>query len=274
MHRRCSKELLLEIQEAAFRLDTGIHMHVSQGDREINQMMKRYGKRSIPFLDEIGYLNHRLMAVHLTEATKEETQLLASKGAGMILCSGSIAIIDGIIPPAAEFLEVSDRLALGSDQAPGNNCNNMFNEMKFTAILNKCKFKDPSVFPAGKVLRMATIEAAKAIGLGNEIGSIDVGKKADLLMIDMTQPCLSPIILHPVRNVVPNLVYSAKGSEVELVMVDGNILIENFQVLTVDEKQVVRDAQAAVERVCKAAELPFSKIPESRLHRMMQNDEL
>lgn len=270
----CSKELLLEIQEAAFRLDTGIHMHVSQGDREINQMMKRYGKRSIPFLDEIGYLNHRLMAVHLTEATKEETQLLASKGAGMILCSGSIAIIDGIIPPAAEFLEVSDRLALGSDQAPGNNCNNMFNEMKFTAILNKCKFKDPSVFPAGKVLRMATIEAAKAIGLGNEIGSIDVGKKADLLMIDMTQPCLSPIILHPVRNVVPNLVYSAKGSEVELVMVDGNILIENFQVLTVDEKQVVRDAQAAVERVCKAAELPFSKIPESRLHRMMQNDEL
>lgn len=80
-------------------------------------------------------------------------------------------------------------------------------------------------------------------------------------MIDMTQPCLSPIILHPVRNVVPNLVYSAKGSEVELVMVDGNILIENFQVLTVDEKQVVRDAQAAVERVCKAAELPFLKSP-------------
>ena len=81
----CSKELLLEIQEAAFRLDTGIHMHVSQGDREINQMMKRYGKRSIPFLDEIGYLNHRLMAVHLTEATKEETQLLASKGALQLL---------------------------------------------------------------------------------------------------------------------------------------------------------------------------------------------
>ena len=270
----CSKELLLEIQEAAFRLDTGIHMHVSQGDREINQMLKRYGKRAIPFLDEIGYLNHRLMAVHLTEATREETQLLASRGAGMVLCSGSIAIIDGIIPPAAEFLEVSSRLALGSDQAPGNNCNNMFNEMKFTAILNKCKVRNPSVFPAGKVLRMATIEAAKAIGLGDEIGSLEVGKKADLLMIDMTQPCLSPIILHPVRNVVPNLVYSAKGSEVELVMVDGRILVEDFRVLSVDEKQVVRDAQEAVERICKAAEEPFSKIPESKLHAMMQNGEL
>ena len=270
----CSKELLMEIQAAALRLDTGIHMHVSQGDREINQMLKRYGKRSIPFLDEIGYLNSRLLAVHLTEATREETQLLASRGAGMILCSGSIAIIDGIVPPAAEFLEVSDRLALGSDQAPGNNCNNMFNEMKFTAILNKCKAKNPAVFPAGKVLRMATIEAARAIGLGSEIGSIEPGKKADLLMIDMTQPCLSPVIMQPVRNVVPNLVYSAKGSEVELVMVDGRVLVEDFQVLSVDEKQVVRDAQEAVERVCRAAQEPFSKIPESRLHAMMKNQEL
>ncbi len=270
----CSKELLMEIQAAALRLDTGIHMHVSQGDREINQMLKRYGKRSIPFLDEIGYLNSRLLAVHLTEATREETQLLASRGAGMILCSGSIAIIDGIVPPAAEFLEVSDRLALGSDQAPGNNCNNMFNEMKFTAILNKCKAKNPAVFPAGKVLRMATIEAARAIGLGSEIGSIEPGKKADLLMIDMTQPCLSPVIMQPVRNIVPNLVYSAKGSEVELVMVDGRVLVEDFQVLSVDEKQVVRDAQEAVERVCRAAQEPFSKIPESRLHAMMKNQEL
>ena len=270
----CSKELLMEIQAAALRLDTGIHMHVSQGDREINQMLNRYGKRSIPFLDEIGYLNSRLLAVHLTEATREETQLLASRGAGMILCSGSIAIIDGIVPPAAEFLEVSDRLALGSDQAPGNNCNNMFNEMKFTAILNKCKAKNPAVFPAGKVLRMATIEAARAIGLGSEIGSIEPGKKADLLMIDMTQPCLSPVIMQPVRNVVPNLVYSAKGSEVELVMVDGRVLVEDFKVLSVDEKQVVRDAQEAVERVCRAAQEPFSKIPESRLHAMMKNQEL
>ena len=270
----CSKELLMEIQAAALRLDTGIHMHVSQGDREINQMLKRYGKRSIPFLDEIGYLNSRLLAVHLTEATREETQLLASRGAGMILCSGSIAIIDGIVPPAAEFLEVSDRLALGSDQAPGNNCNNMFNEMKFTAILNKCKAKNPAVFPAGKVLRRATIQAARAIGLGTEIGSSEPGKKADLLMIDMTQPCLSPVIMQPVRNVVPNLVYSAKGSEVELVMVDGRVLVEDFKVLSVDEKQVVRDAQEAVERVCRAAQEPFSKIPESRLHAMMKNQEL
>lgn len=269
-----SKELLLEIKAAADKRETGIHMHVSQGDREIDQMLKRYGMRTIPFLDEIGYLDDQLMAVHLTEATEEETKFLAGRGAGMVLCSGSIAIIDGIVPPAAAFLGVSRRLALGSDQAPGNNCNNMFNEMKFTAILNKCKARNPSVFPAWKVLRMATIEAARAIGLGEEIGSIETGKKADLLLVDFTQPCLAPMIHHPVRNIVPNLVYSAKGSEVEMVLVDGKILVDGFQVISVDEMKVVSDAQEAALRVANAAETTFSRIPDTPLRGMMERGEL
>lgn len=269
-----SKELLLEIKSAADHRKTGIHMHVSQGDREIDQMIKRYGMRTIPFLEEVGYLDEQLMAVHLTEATEEETRFLAGRGAGMVLCSGSIAIIDGIVPPAAAFLEVSGRLALGSDQAPGNNCNNMFNEMKFTAILNKCKSGNPSIFPAWKVLRMATIEAARAIGLGEETGSIEVGKKADIIMVDFTQPCLAPIIHYPVRNIVPNLVYSAKGSEVEMVLVDGKVLIDGFKVVSVDEGKVVRDAQEAAFRVAKAAEGPFSRIPDTPLREMMENGEL
>ncbi len=270
----CSKELLLEIRDAARRLDTGIHMHVCQGDREVGQIRQRYGMRPIPFLDSLGYLDERLMAVHLTEATDEETKLVAQRGAGMVLCSGSIAIIDGIVPPAAQFLSVSERLALGSDQAPGNNCNNMFNEMKFTAILNKCKARDPAVFPAWKVLRMATIEAARAIGLGGEIGSIETGKKADLIVIDLTQPCLMPVIQAPVRNIVPNLVYSAKGSEVEMVLVDGRVLVEDFRVLTVDEKKVARDAQRAADRVAEAAKEPFESLAKTPLRGMMRRQEL
>ena len=270
----CSKEMLAEIRDYADKLDTNIHMHVAQGDREIDQMIQRYGKRTIPFLDEIGYLNDRLIAVHLTEATDEETEYLASKGAGMVLCSGSIGIIDGIVPPAAAFLKKSSRLALGSDQAPGNNCNNMFNEMKFTAILNKCKAKDPTVFPAGKVLRMATAEAARTIGLGNEIGSLEPGKKADLIMIDMGQPALSPVILSPVRNIVPNLVYSAKGSEVEMSVIDGRIVMENFRVLTVDEKQVVRDAREAASSLEPEVIRHFAGMQDTPLMRMMKDGEL
>ncbi|MDL2273155.1 amidohydrolase family protein [Oscillospiraceae bacterium OttesenSCG-928-G22] len=255
-----SKELLLEIREFAKKNNTKLHMHVCQGDREILQMEGRYGKRPIPWMDEIGYLDDTLLAVHLTEATREETQLLAKRGAAMILCSGSIGIIDGIVPPAADFIEVSDRLALGSDQAPGNNCNNMFNEMKFTAILNKCKAKDPTVFPAWRVMRMATIDSAKAIGLGDEVGSLKVGKKADIILINLDEPCLSPVIQSPIRNIVPNLVYSAKGSEVEMSIIDGKIVMENRRVLTVNEHEVVMAANEAAATISKRAEKIFDKL--------------
>ena len=270
----CSEEMLKEIRSLAEEYDTSIHMHVAQGDREINQMIQRYGKRTIPYLDEIGYLDERLIAVHLTEADEEETEYLASKGAGMVLCSGSIGIIDGIVPPAAAFLRKSTRLALGSDQAPGNNCNNMFNEMKLTAILNKCKAKDPTVFPAGKVIRMATAEAAKTIGLGDEIGTLEEGKKADLIMIDMSQPALSPVILSPVRNIVPNLVYSARGNEVEMSVIDGRIVMENFKVQTVDEKKVVKEAQEAASKMENEVSELFSGMEDTPLMRMMKNGEL
>lgn len=248
-----SKELLLEIKNLAKKYKTMIHMHVAQGDREINQMEKRFGLRTIPYLDSIGYLDEDLMAVHLTEATKEETQLLAKKGASMILCSGSIGIIDGIVPPSLEFLEVSNKLALGSDQAPGNNCNNMFNEMKFTAILNKCKKRDPKTFPAWQVLRHATIEAARAIGLGNEVGSLKIGKKADIIILDFNEPALFPLINYPVRNVVPNLVYSAKGSEVETVIIHGKVIVDNKVITTVDEKKAVEEAHKAAVEICNKA---------------------
>ena len=270
----CSKETLLELQEMAEQLNTSIHMHVAQGDREVDQMIQRYGKRPVQFLDKLGYLNSRLIAVHLTEATDEETQYLASSGAGMVLCSGSIGIIDGIVPPAASFLKKSSRLALGSDQAPGNNCNNMFNEMKFTAILNKCKAKDPTVFPADRVLRMATIESARTIGLGDEIGSLEPGRKADLIMIDMSHPALSPVILSPVRNIVPNLVYSAKGSEVEMSVIDGKIVMENYTVLTVDEKEAVREAQAAASAMEPLVREHFKGMEDTALMQKMKRGEI
>ncbi|WP_353893062.1 amidohydrolase [Proteinivorax hydrogeniformans] len=249
-----SKELLLEVKEVAKKYNTKIHMHVAQGDREILQMEKRYGKRSIQYLDEIGYLDEMLLAVHLTEATAEETKLVAQRGASMILCSGSIGIIDGIVPPAAEFIKHSERLALGSDQAPGNNCNNMFNEMKFTSILNKCNAKDPKAFPSWEVLKMATINAAKALGMEDEIGSIAPGKKADVIIVDTKSPAMFPALHSPQRNIVPNLVYSASGSEVESVIIDGKVVMEDRKLISVDEKQAVQEGQEAAEKIAKRAE--------------------
>lgn len=248
---RVSKELLEEVREISRRGGHNLHMHVACGDRETNQMMLRYGKRTIPFLDEMGLLNERMIGVHLSVATHEELKCYAESGAAMVLCSGSEAIIDGNIPPAFDFDKYSKRLALGSDQTPGGNVSNMFNEMKFTAILNKCKYENPVLFPSWKMLRMATIDGARAIGLGDEIGSLEEGKKADLILVDFTRPHLNPVIFEPIRNIVPNLVYAANGSEVETSIIDGEIVMENRRLTKVSEEQAIREANEAVRSMIR-----------------------
>ncbi|MEK4306693.1 amidohydrolase family protein [Oceanobacillus sp. FSL K6-0251] len=249
-----SLELLKEVKNHAEKLDTKLHMHVAQGDREINQMEKRYGKRSIEFLDEHDFLNERLIAVHLTEATDEETAFIAKSGASMIYCAGSIGIIDGMVPPVQHFLDAGGTACLGSDQAPGNNSNNMFNEMKFAAILNKVKYKNPQAFHATQALRMATIEAAKVMGIDHEVGSLRSGKKADIILVDLTAPAFYPVLTKPIRNIVPNLVYSARGDEVDTAIIDGKVIMENKQILTIHEKEEISKAQQTAENIASRAE--------------------
>jgi 5-methylthioadenosine/S-adenosylhomocysteine deaminase len=169
----------------------------------------------------------------------------------MALCSGSIGIIDGIVPPAHVFRRSGGPVALGSDQASGNNCNNIFNEMKLTALFNKIKYRDPTVMPAWEVLRMATIEGARAIGLDNQIGSLAAGKAADLILVDLTAPNLSPVLIDPLRNIVPNLVYAGTGHEVKTVMIDGQVIVRDYQVLTVDEGAIRAEAQRQAEAVAR-----------------------
>jgi 5-methylthioadenosine/S-adenosylhomocysteine deaminase len=245
------RDQLLQVKQVAEREGLMIHMHIAQGDREIDQMLKRYGKRTPAYLDELGYLNGQLLAVHLTEATDEEATVMAQRGVHMALCSGSIGIIDGIVPPAYVFRAAGGLVALGSDQACGNNCDNIFNEMKLTALFNKIKFRDPTIMSAWDVLRMATIEGALAIGLGDQVGSLELGKQADLILVDLNALNLSPVLDSPVRNIVPNLVYSASGHEVRTVMVAGRILVRDGRVLTADEGAVRAEAQAQAQALAE-----------------------
>ena len=246
-----SREQLLQVRRIAEREGLMIHMHIAQGDREIDQMLKRYGQRTPAFLAGLGYLDEQLLAVHLTEATDQEAEQVARSGARMVLCSGSIGIIDGIVPPARAFKRAGGLVALGSDQACGNNCSSILNEMKLTALFAKISARDPTVFPAWEVLRMATIEGAQAIGLGDEIGSLEAGKQADLILIDLRAPNLSPVLTEPVRNIVPNLLYAAHGDEVRMVMVAGKVLVRDRQVLTADEAAIRAEAQTQAEEVAR-----------------------
>jgi 5-methylthioadenosine/S-adenosylhomocysteine deaminase len=265
-----SKELLLKVRELAIERKTKIHMHTQQGDRETIQLMMRYDKRPIAWLDEIGYLDQNLITVHLTDANEEEAALVAKRGASMVVCSGSIGIIDGIVPPAYAFQQAGGMVGLGSDQAPGNNNHNIINEMKLTALFNKIRYQNPEIMPAWKVLRMATIEGAKAIGIADQIGSLAEGKRADFILIDLKKPAMMPTITEPMRNHVPNLVYSARGDEVAMVVVDGQVILENGRLQTADEDEIISEAQRLCEPLGSAAAPEFWRINGTNAHFMRE----
>ena len=256
----CSPDMLNRVQQLATEKNTKIHMHVQQGSRETEQIMCRYGIRPIAWLEKIGYLNKNLLAVHLSDANDDEVRQVARSGAAMIACPGSIGIIDGIVPPSVVYQQAGGVVALGSDQAPGNNRHNMFNEMKLAALFSKIKYQDPECVPAWYALRMATIDGAKALGLEDKVGSLRPGKRADFIAVDLHAPTMMPVYTEPMRNIVPNLVYSARGNEVSLVCVEGQILLENGKLQTMDEETIIADAQACVPELAARASKAFWEV--------------
>lgn len=255
-----SPELLLRIQRAAKEKKTKIHMHVQQGDRETYQIEKRYGKRPVDFLEELGYLDESLLAVHLTDCRDEEAKQVAKHGVGMVLCPCSIGIIDGIVPPAHAFIEAGGFVALGSDQAPGNNSHNIIKEMYAAALFTKIKNKDPEAMPAWKVLRMATIEGAKACGTDDIVGSLAPGKEADLIAIDLQTTSMSPVYTYPMRNLIPNLVYSARGDEVVFSMVGGETILKEGVFVKEELTELLEEAKDAALSIGERASQDFYKI--------------
>ncbi len=241
-----STELLLRCQQEARTRGTRIHLHVAQDEREQQATLRRAGLRAVPYLDSIGLLASDLMAVHLSTATLDEVKLVADRGAGMICCSNSIGIIDGVVPPAAAFAAAGGPVGLGSDQSAGNNSHNVFAEMRATAMFAKLAATSPLPLPAWKALRMATIEGARVLGIDHLVGSLEPGKEADLILIDLTRPPMAPVVLHPARNLVPNLVYAQTGAGVTLSMVAGSVIYEHGEFAHVDRAEIGRAMKAAV----------------------------
>lgn len=219
-------------------------------------------------MDELGYLDSSLIAVHLTDCTDEEAAHIARKGTSMIVNPGSIGIIDGIVCPSVAFQEAGGCVALGSDQAPGNNCHNIINEMKNVALFNKIKYGNPEVMPAWRALRMATIEGAQAIGLGDSIGSLEPGKQADFIAIDLNCPSMLPVYTYPMRNMIPNLVYSARGPEVALAAVDGEIIMRDGVFTKVDQQEYLSAIPKYPDGIGQRAAKEFFEIDGTNAHFM------
>lgn len=259
----CTAELFKEMIRLADELDVGITVHLAETRTEVESSKAHYGKRSIEFAYDLGLLRPRTVVGHACWLSERDIVLLAKSGASVAhtpVCEMKIS--DGV-EPAPRLLEAGVNVALGTDAAGQcNGSNDMLCEMKSAALLHKVVYPlDPEVLPAEVALEMATINGAKAAGLENEIGSLEVGKKADLMLLDLRKPHLTPLLRKPKLSVVSLLVYSAVGSDVDTTIVDGRILMQGREVKSLDEQQVLRDSQSAAEEMVEKTGLARLSYP-------------
>ncbi len=234
----CTPELYRRISEGAKRLDTGVTMHLGEVQEDVQFAKREYGKKPVEFMNDAGLVRKKVVFAHGVWFTEDEWQILAKKGASVAHCPCSNMKLASGIARVPEMIRAGVNVGLGCDGGPSNNCYDLIREMKSASLLQKVRLLDPLTMKAQTVVEMATVNGANALGMQDEIGSIEAGKKADLILLSLKHPHLTPIY-----NPVSHLAYSAEGSDVETVIVNGKIIMENRQVKTFDETKILQQAQ-------------------------------
>lgn len=238
-----SEQLLLEAKDCANIFNTPYHIHVSETEKEKLDAMKDKGSSPLEYLDRLNLVNDDLVAAHGVWLTEEEKTLLEQKGGNVVHNPAANLKLGSGIADIPNLLERGINVALGTDGVASNNNLNMFEEAKIASVLHKCE--SPENITEQQVLDMATINGAKALDLENQIGSIELGKKADLITISLNKPEMNPI--HGKRGVISNLVYSFKG-DVNEVIVEGEIKVEDGTVQSVNEEKVLEEISKQSEK--------------------------
>ena len=237
-------ELLRQIRAAASELGVPISIHVSESRFEIDTTRRNYDTTPVHLLEDIGFLDSGTIAAHVVWPEEDEIPLLAQRRVGVIHNPSSNMKISSGISPVAKMLAAGVRMGLGTDGPATNNDLDMWEEMRLAAFLQKVSTMDPKVVPARTALDMATRGGAEAIGLGEEIGSLTVGRRADLIQVS-----LDDVHFVPMYDVVSHLVYVADEQDVTSVVVGGRVLMRDGRVLTVDERRVRSEANALAARI-------------------------
>lgn len=250
-----SIDTLKKVKEHADKRMAKIHMHVAQGERESLQVKGRYGKDSttVNVLKGLNMLDSSLIAAHCHDTTQNEKEIMVKNDVDMVGCPSSIGMIDGIVPPVSDFLSLGGTVGLGTDQAPGPGTHNMFREMRTASILTKTKYRDPTILPAWEILNLGCLGGAEVLGLDEKLGSIEEGKAADIITIDISKANLTPSVDYPFHNYIPNLVYSATGFEVDNVVINGKFIIKESDLVDINEKMVLDEAQDRAVNLFKEA---------------------
>jgi 5-methylthioadenosine/S-adenosylhomocysteine deaminase len=253
----CSQDAFAKARELSDHYGIRIHTHSSEQKEEVEAVVQHFGKRPIELFHEYGILGEKTVIAHCVWLNSDEIQLLADTGTSVSHCPTSNAKLAGGIAPVLEMQQAGITVGLGTDGNISNNSLDMFETMKFASLLQKVHRYDAAALAAPDTLRMATIEGAKLLGLDQEIGSIEVGKKADLVLVDLWQPNLMPLVWDGNdTNVMWNLVYAARGSNVNTVFVDGEMVVQSGRSTRVSEAHVLEQIQLQTLDLMKRRE-PF-----------------
>lgn len=240
----CDDGFMRIVSEEAKKNNMRIHVHLSESESEIQQIKDKYGCTPIEMADKNGLFDVPAIAAHCVQITESDMQILKDKNVSVVTNPASNMKLGNGFAPVPELLQKGINVCLGTDGAASNNSLNLFHEMSLLALIHKGVKRTPQCISAKENIRIATINGAKALGMEKEIGSLEVGKKADIAILNLNTPSLTPR-----NNLIAGLSYSANGSEVETVIIDGKITMENRKVLTMDEELVYKKINEIIIRM-------------------------
>lgn len=240
----CGLETLAYARDVAARYGIGLAIHVSETEDEQRMIRERYGKTPIEVMRELEMLNPQTLVVHAVHVSDSDIETMRRHGVSVAHNPQSNMKLSSGIAPAARMAAAGLNVSIGTDGPSSNNDLDMWEEMRTASLLQKASTLDPCVFPAYETLKMATVNGARALGLQGRVGQLREGMAADVILVDTEKPHL-----YPKTDMVANLVYCGKSSDVDTVIVDGRIVVRGRKLLTLDAGQVCREAQQRFEAI-------------------------
>ncbi|MEE4178017.1 MAG: amidohydrolase [Bacteroides sp.] len=224
-----SPEVIKKGKDLSDKYQLPFNIHISETRGEFDMIQKEYGMTPVRFLDEAGVLGPNVVAAHCVHVTPEDIEIFAKRGVGVAhnpQCNMKLA---SGVAPVPEFLKAGVKVGIGTDGVASNNDLDLFDEVRSAAFIHKLNSNDPTVLDAQTAIGLATMGGARVLGMEHLIGSLETGKRADIIILDMDQPHA-----HPVYNIYSLIVYSIRGSDVETVLVDGKLMVHNRKLVTLD----------------------------------------
>jgi 5-methylthioadenosine/S-adenosylhomocysteine deaminase len=242
-----SEEHLRDVRAFSDRTGAPIVTHIAETRKEVEDITKAHGASPVDYLARIGFLSNRVIAAHMVHPSAEELTVLKRLGVGVVHNPQSNMKLASGVAPVPQMLQADLDLGLGTDGAASNNDLNMWEEIDTTAKLHKVFTMDPKVVSAEQAFEMATIRGARALHMEREIGSIEKGKRADLVIVD-----LDDLNQTPSYNIYSELVYATKADDVRTVVIEGRVVMRDRRLLTLDEQDIKARAKVFRERILRS----------------------